>query len=67
MSGSQPGQGESNRRLLLRLSVIAVAMFGFGYALVPFYYAICQALLSLPMMLERTGGSSSGDNCRIIE
>lgn len=44
MSGPQPGQGESNRRLLLRLSVIAVAMFGFGYALVPFYYAICQAL-----------------------
>ena len=44
MSGPPPGQGESNRRLLLRLSVIAVAMFGFGYALVPFYYAICQAL-----------------------
>ncbi len=43
---SEPGarHGETNRRMLLRLSVIAVAMFGFGYALVPFYYAICQAL-----------------------
>jgi len=33
-----------NRRMLVRLSVIALAMFGFGYALVPFYYAICSAL-----------------------
>lgn len=33
-----------NRRMLLRLSVVAAAMFGFGYALVPFYDAICSAL-----------------------
>jgi cytochrome c oxidase assembly protein subunit 11 len=33
-----------NRRTLLRLSVVALAMFGFGYALVPFYDAICSAL-----------------------
>ena len=32
-----------NRRLLIRLGIVAAAMFGFGYALVPFYYAICQA------------------------
>jgi cytochrome c oxidase assembly protein subunit 11 len=38
---ARPGE---NRRMLLRLSVIALAMFGFGYALVPFYYAICSAL-----------------------
>jgi cytochrome c oxidase assembly protein subunit 11 len=44
MSGPGARRGETNRRMLLRLSVIAVAMFGFGYALVPFYYAICQAL-----------------------
>ena len=30
--------------MLIRLSLVAVAMFGFGYALVPFYYQICQAL-----------------------
>ena len=34
----------SNRRMLTRLSIIAVAMFGFGYALVPFYKQICNAL-----------------------
>lgn len=33
-----------NRRMLVRLSAVALAMFGFGYALVPFYDAICSAL-----------------------
>jgi len=32
----------ANRRLLVKLSVIAVGMFGFGFALVPFYKAICD-------------------------
>jgi cytochrome c oxidase assembly protein subunit 11 len=32
----------SNRTLLLKLGVIVVAMFGFGYLLVPFYERICQ-------------------------
>ncbi|HET7197529.1 MAG TPA: cytochrome c oxidase assembly protein [Burkholderiales bacterium] len=32
-----------NRRLLVRLSLVAAAMFGFGYLLVPFYYQICRA------------------------
>jgi cytochrome c oxidase assembly protein subunit 11 len=31
-----------NRTLLLKLGVIAIAMFGFGYALVPFYEKICE-------------------------
>lgn len=35
---------EENRQLLIRLSVVAVCMFGFGYALVPFYEKICEAL-----------------------
>ena len=34
----------ANRQSLIRLSVVALAMFGFGYALVPFYDAICSAL-----------------------
>ena len=34
---------EQNRKLSMRLAIIALAMFGFGYALVPFYYAICDA------------------------
>ena len=33
-----------NRRMLGKLGVIALAMFGFGYALVPMYRTICDAL-----------------------
>jgi len=32
-----------NRRLLYKLSAVACAMFGFGFALVPFYQQICAA------------------------
>jgi cytochrome c oxidase assembly protein subunit 11 len=34
----------ANRRMLGKLVVVAAAMFGFGYALVPMYKAICDAL-----------------------
>ena len=32
-----------NRKLFTRLALVAIGMFGFGYALVPFYYQICAA------------------------
>jgi len=32
-----------NRRMLTRLVIVAVGMFGFGFALVPFYRQICEA------------------------
>jgi cytochrome c oxidase assembly protein subunit 11 len=36
--------GNNNRRMLTKLLVVALLMFGFGYALVPMYRAICDAL-----------------------
>jgi len=33
-----------NRRMLGKLLAVALVMFGFGYALVPMYRAICEAL-----------------------
>jgi cytochrome c oxidase assembly protein subunit 11 len=33
----------ANRRMLRKLAVVTVGMFGFGYALVPIYKAICEA------------------------
>lgn len=33
-----------NRQMVLKLVVVAAVMFGFGYALVPIYRAICEAL-----------------------
>jgi cytochrome c oxidase assembly protein subunit 11 len=48
-----------NRRLLGKLVVVAAVMFGFGYALVPMYRAICEALginvLSLAEQRVATG------------
>lgn len=35
-------RGQENRQLSIRLGVAAVAMFGFGFALVPFYQKICD-------------------------
>jgi cytochrome c oxidase assembly protein subunit 11 len=37
-------RAQDNRRMLRRLAFVALAMFGFGYALVPFYEQICAAL-----------------------
>ena len=33
----------ANQKLFTKLAVVAVGMFAFGYALVPFYYQICAA------------------------
>ncbi len=35
-------QRHDNRLLLAKLTVIVIGMFGFGYALVPFYEKICE-------------------------
>jgi cytochrome c oxidase assembly protein subunit 11 len=37
-------RARSNRRTAAKVALIAVAMFGFGYALVPLYNLACQAL-----------------------
>ncbi len=36
--------GRDNRRMFGKLAIVAGLMFGFGYALVPMYNAICSAL-----------------------
>jgi cytochrome c oxidase assembly protein subunit 11 len=41
-----------NNRMLTRLSIVAVAMFGFGFALVPFYDTICR-VLGVDSMVQR--------------
>ena len=48
-----PEQIVDNRRMLARLSIVAVAMFGFGFALAPFYDKICVAL-GINSLVERT-------------
>jgi cytochrome c oxidase assembly protein subunit 11 len=41
-----------NRRSLTRLSIVAALMFGFGFALAPFYEKICLAL-GINSLVER--------------
>ncbi len=36
--------GADNRRLFVKLTVVAAMMFAFGYALIPIYRHICEAL-----------------------
>jgi cytochrome c oxidase assembly protein subunit 11 len=59
-----------NRQLVLKLSMVAVLMFGFGYALVPLYRAICDALginvLSLSQQKTADfGRNSAGANSQV--
>jgi len=50
-----------NRRMLGKLVVVAGLMFGFGYALVPMYRAICDALgiNVLALAEQRTSGAAA--------
>jgi cytochrome c oxidase assembly protein subunit 11 len=43
MSAARSHADDSDRALLLRLSVVAAVMFAFGYLLVPLYEQICKA------------------------
>jgi cytochrome c oxidase assembly protein subunit 11 len=49
-----------NRRMLAKLLVVTVVMFGFGYALVPMYRAICDALgINVLAVAERRVANAS--------
>ncbi len=59
-----------NRRMVGKLIVIALAMFAFGYALVPIYRSICDALginvLSLAELnLPGAAGARSASNTQV--
>jgi cytochrome c oxidase assembly protein subunit 11 len=61
-----------NRRMLVKLLVVTLAMFGFGYALVPMYRAVCEALginvltLADVRSTERGAVSSQVDASRTV-
>ena len=49
------GLRRDNRRMVGKLVVVTAAMFGFGYALVPVYRSICEALgVNVLSLAERT-------------
>ena len=64
-----------NRRLLFKLLVVTVLMFGFGYALVPMYKSICEALgINVLTLSEdrssswvgKAGGNTQVDATRLV-
>jgi cytochrome c oxidase assembly protein subunit 11 len=52
-------QGD-NRRMVGKLAVIVVMMFGFGYAMVPLYKSICEALGINVLSLAERDASAIG-------
>jgi cytochrome c oxidase assembly protein subunit 11 len=51
------GLNRENFKMLGKLAVITVSMFGFGYALVPIYNAICEATgINILALSERESG-----------
>jgi len=52
-----------NRRMVGKLVVVTVLMFGFGYALVPIYRTICEALgVNVLARAEAQGGEAVGNS-----
>ena len=57
---------QSNRRLVTRLAVVVVMMFGFGYALVPFYDQICRATGLRDLAIADTAVNTQVDATRTV-
>ena len=55
-----------NRRLSRRLAIVAAAMFGFAFALVPFYNQICAALGVNSLVERDTVVNTQVDTTRTI-
>ena len=68
-SAGQMRMRGDNRRMLGKLAVITFMMFGFGYALVPLYEAVCDALginvLSLSERKATGAGTGTAANTQI--
>ena len=65
-----PNTENANRQMLKRLSVFALVMFGFGFAMVPFYQKICQVTgitdLLQPNVSARDAANTQIDNSRWV-
>ena len=64
--------GTDNRRMVGKLTVVVLLMFGFGYALVPMYRAICNVLgINVLSVSEQRyaqgwlGGGKAGANSQV--
>jgi cytochrome c oxidase assembly protein subunit 11 len=58
------GRGRLNRSMLGKLVVVAVVMFGFGYALVPVYRQMCE-LLGINVLTQSDGTVARPANTQV--
>jgi len=57
----------ANRTLLVKLLVIALGMFGFGFALAPFYTKLCSAIgLNQIQSADELPGNGQVDRSRVV-
>lgn len=64
MSDAAQEAGASNRRMLGKLIVIAVLMFGFGYALIPVYRQICE-VMGINVLTQKDGTVQPDQNTQV--
>ena len=58
---------QANRRLLAKLALIACGMFGFGFALVPFYEKICEVTgIRNVLAPDRLPANTQVDGARLV-
>jgi cytochrome c oxidase assembly protein subunit 11 len=70
MSAPAAASTPANRRMLKKLLVVALGMFGFGFALVPFYEKICEVAglrtLWQPGQIEAAAANTQVDLTRTV-
>jgi cytochrome c oxidase assembly protein subunit 11 len=67
VNGLEPNAAKpTNRPLAIRLVVVVVLMFGFGYALVPFYDQICRATGLRDIAVADTAVNTQVDATRTV-
>jgi cytochrome c oxidase assembly protein subunit 11 len=66
MSTQQPTESDRsfNRSMLIKLVVVAFLMFGFGFALVPMYRAICQ-ISGINNLVQRDVSAREAKNTQV--
>jgi cytochrome c oxidase assembly protein subunit 11 len=64
VSTEQTGRLNLNRKMLGKLLVIAVLMFGFGYALVPVYKQMCE-VLGINVLTQQDGMVAYDKNTQV--
>lgn len=60
-------RASANRTLMLKLIVVAVGMFGFGFALAPFYNKLCEAVgLNRILSADVVPSNTQVDQTRLV-